>query len=193
MPFGEPEVAGGPYPKDLINHLLLVWAVDYIDDAPSKFSRSGQLADVIVVDLVDLDEMDPYTRQPGAVARSAWWRPSKLIQALKRRLGSPDPVLAWMQMGTASAGMNAPYVLTSATGDPAAVARAEAWMAANPNFAPSSSAPPLRGQATVRQEVEQAQPARPLSALQQQLIEQAQRGADRLPPPAPGDQGKVPF
>jgi len=188
MPFGEPETAGGPYPKDLVNHLLLVWAVDYIDDAPSKFSRAGQLADVIVVDLVDLDETDPYTRQPGAVARSAWWRPSKLIQALKRRLGSPDPVLAWMQMGTASAGMNAPYVLTSATGDANAVARAEAWMAANPDFVPSSQVP-TRGPAPTQAQVQE--PVRPPSPLQQ-LAAQAQRGADRLPPPAPG-QERIPF
>ena len=191
MPFGEPENSGGPYPKELLDHLLLVWAVDYIDDAPSKFSRPGTKSDVIVVDLVDLDDTDPMTRQPGYMARSCWWRASKLIQSLKRRLGSPDPVLARMKFGTSDPGMNAPYVLVSATGDPAAVARAEAWMAANPNFAPSSQEPPMRGRAAVQQEVEQAQPARPPSPLEQ-LAQQARRGADRLPPPPPG-KDQIPF
>jgi hypothetical protein len=193
MPFGEPENSGGPYPKELLDHLLLVWAVDYIDDAPSKFSRSGAKSDVIVVDLVDLDDVDPMTRQPGYMARSAWWRPSKLIQSLKRRLGSPDPVLAWMRFGTADPGMNAPYVLVSATGDPQSVARAEAWMAANPGFAPSSvSVPPMREQGAVRQpEAEPTSAARAPSPLER-LAQQAQRGADRLPPPSPGRE-QIPF
>lgn len=192
MPFGEPESSGGPYPKELLDHLLLVWAVDYIDDAPSKFSRSGAKSDVIVVDLVDLDDTDPMTRQPGYMARGAWWRPSKLIQSLKRRLGSPDPVLAWMKFGTAEPGMNAPYVLVSATSDAQAVARAEAWLAANPDFGPSLPGGFVRptGQAPV--EARPQEPARAPSPLEQ-LAQQAQRGANRLPPPAPQDQGRIPF
>src|SRR6187431_2881815 len=128
MPFAEPETAGGPYPKDLVGHLLMVWPVDYIDDAPSKFSRPGAQSDVIVVDLVDLDVVDEYTKELGQLSRQAWWRPGRLIGSLKRRLGSKDPVLAWMQMGTASKGMNAPYELVSATSDPMSVDRAKLWL-----------------------------------------------------------------
>jgi hypothetical protein len=188
MTFAEPETAGGPYPKDLIGHLLMVWPVDYIDDAPSKFSRPGAQSDVIVVDLVDLDTVDDFTKEQGQLSRQAWWRPGRLIGSLKRRLGSKDPVLAWMQMGTASKGMNAPYELVSATSDPASVARAQAWLDAHPDFEPTGfELPATRGfsqykeqESNPQPEVEGSEQSRVRSQLEQ-MARQAQAGADRLP------------
>ena len=193
MPFAEPETAGGPYPKDLVGHLLMVWPVDYIDDAPSKFSRPGAQSDVIVVDLVDLDTVDEYTKQQGQLSRQCWWRPGRLIGSLKRRLGSKDPVLAWMQMGTASKGMNAPYELVSATGDPASVARAQAWLEANPDFEPTNYVETheqvqaridrrREPESNPQPEVETSEQSRVRSQLEQ-MARQAQAGADRLPDP----------
>ena len=193
MPFAEPETAGGPYPKDLVGHLLMVWPVDYIDDAPSKFSRPGAQSDVIVVDLVDLDTVDEYTKELGQLSRQAWWRPGRLIGSLKRRLGSKDPVLAWMQMGTASKGMNAPYELVSATGDPASVARAQAWLEANPDFEPTNYVETheqvqaridrrREQESNPQPEVETSEQRRVRSQLEQ-MARQAQAGADRLPDP----------
>jgi len=187
MPFAEPETAGGPYPKDLVGHLLMVWPVDYIDDAPSKFSRPGAQSDVIVVDLVDLDTVDEYTKQQGQLSRQCWWRPGRLIGSLKRRLGSKDPVLAWMQMGTASKGMNAPYELVSATSDPASVARAQAWLEANPDFEPTGFELPAitrrrEQESNPQPEVESSEQSRVRSELER-MARQAQAGADRLPDP----------
>jgi hypothetical protein len=193
MPFAEPETAGGPYPKDLVGHLLMVWPVDYIDDAPSKFSRPGAQSDVIVVDLVDLDTVDEYTKELGQLSRQAWWRPGRLIGSLKRRLGSKDPVLAWMQMGTASKGMNAPYELVSATSDPASVDRAKLWLEKNPDFEPTNYVETheqvqaridrRREQGSNPQpEVETSEQSRVRSQLEQ-MARQAQAGADRLPDP----------
>lgn len=192
MPFAEPETAGGPYPRDLVGHLLMVWPVDYITDAPSKFSRpGGPPSDVIVVDFVDLDEVDPWTNEPGAVHRNAWWRPGRLIGSLKRRLGSLDPVLAWMSQGVASQGFNAPFELISATSDPAAVARAKAWLDANPDFQPTGYAP--KPDEVQEELARQAQPANPnpqpevetsqsrIRSDLERMAAQAQRGADRLP------------
>jgi hypothetical protein len=192
MPFAEPETAGGPYPRELVGHLLLIWPVDYIEDAPSKFSRTGQPSDVIVVDLVDLDEIDPLTGQPGAVARGAWWRPGRLIRSLKRRLGSTDPMLAWMTMGAASQGMNAPFELVSATGDKGAVERGMAWLEANPDFRPDSYTPSPRTEAVAQADNSynpQPQPEGESSRVRSELermARQAQEGADRLPKPPAG-------
>ena len=193
MPFAEPETAGGPYPKDLVGHLLMVWPVDYIDDAPSKFSRPGAQSDVIVVDLVDLDVVDEYTKELGQLSRQAWWRPGRLIGSLKRRLGSKDPVLAWMQMGTASKGMNAPYELVSATSDPMSVDRAKLWLEKNPDFEPTNYVETheqvqarvdrrREPESNPQPEVETSEQRRVRSQLEQ-MARQAQAGADRLPDP----------
>ena len=196
MPFAEPETAGGPYPRDLIGHLLMVWPVDYIEDAPSKFSRSGQPSDVIVVDLVDLDEVDQWTKKPGTLHRQAWWRPGRLIGSLKRRLGSTDPVLAWMSQGTASQGFNAPFELLTATGDPKAVADANTWLQDNPDFAPTGFNNPrvekepapeqklAEANSNPQPEDEGSRQSRIRSELEQ-MASQARRGADRLPDPPP--------
>lgn len=183
----EPESAGRLNPRDILGHLLLVWAVDYIPHSPTKFSREGKPSDVIVVDVVDLDLDDPLTNQPGFVTRGCWWRPSRLIQALKGRVGDKDPVCAWMSTGTSSQGMNAPYVLASAVADPEAVRRVREWEARTPGFMPS--APPAQ-QAAVPEPREERQ----VSELERQARERlgriAQAGVDRLPqPPA----GEIPF
>lgn len=190
MPFGEPEIAGGPYPKELLGHLLMVWAVEYIEDAPSKFSNRGAPSDVIVVDIVDLNEVEFGTNEAGVLSRGAWWRGGRLIGSLKRRLGKPDPVLAWMRLGTASAGFNAPYELVSATSDPESVRRAQNWLDSHPDFTPggamsrvSSSPRPSTEEvpeSNPEPEVETDSPSRIRSQLEQ-MAKQSQRGADRLP------------
>ncbi len=87
MPFGEPEETGGLRlnPKDIINHLLMVWACDYIPHSPTQFTQPGKPSDVIVVDVVDLDQMGEDGR-PGLLARKCWWRQAQLIQSLKGRI-----------------------------------------------------------------------------------------------------------
>lgn len=190
MPFGEPEIAGGPYPKELLGHLLMVWAVEYIEDAPSKFSNRGAPSDVIVVDMVDLNEVEFGTNEAGVLSRGAWWRGGRLIGSLKRRLGKPDPVLAWMRLGTASAGFNAPYELVSATSDPESVRRAQNWLDSHPDFKPLGATsrvpdPPRPSGEEVPKsnpQVEVETPDRIRSQLEQ-MAKQSQRGADRLPSP----------
>jgi hypothetical protein len=141
--FDEPdEAAVGPrvYPKDVVGHLLIVWAVEYIEHSPTRFTKEGQRADVTVVDVVDLDQVDPETNQVGLLCRRSWWRGARLNQALKNKAGSGTPLLARMAKGQATQGMP-PYVLESMTSDPNSVNRANAWFAANPGFEPSKPAP----------------------------------------------------
>lgn len=119
-----------------LGHLLLVWAVGYIDHSPTKFSQPGKKSDVVVVDVVDLDQPD-HEGYAGLLVRGAWWRNARLIGLLKPRIGREKPILAWMGLGMATQG-KPPYELHFASANEEAVARATAWFAANPDFKPTA-------------------------------------------------------
>lgn len=140
--FDEPDESGGAriYPKDVLGHLLIVWAVDYIAHSPTQFSRPDKPSDVVVVDVVDLDQVDPDSGAPGLVSRRTWWRQSQLIASLKRKVGTGTPMLARMGKGTATMGQP-PFVLNSMTADPQCVQRANAWFQNHPDFKPSEPMP----------------------------------------------------
>lgn len=141
----EPDEAGGTklYPKDILGHLLLVWVIEYIEHSPTKFTKYGDdgkpssPCDAVVLDVVDLDQYDE-NGDAGLLGRKTWWRQGRLIGVLKPRVGKPNPILVRMGKGGASTGMNAPFEITTMSGDPASVARANKWYAANPGFTPSA-------------------------------------------------------
>lgn len=137
-PFDEPAPTTGVLmpPKDIVGMLLLVWAVDYIADSPTKYSRPDKPSDVIIVDVVNLDWPDEATGEYGLLGQRIWWRNAKLIQALRPRIDSPRPMLAWMVQGVATMG-NPPFELRSATQDPDAVARGSKWLVDHPNYVKS--------------------------------------------------------
>lgn len=178
-------------PRDCVGHLLLIWVIDYLPHKPTQFSRPDKPSDVIVVDCVDLDTVDPETGQPGLLARHTWWRQAKLIQKLKSKVGSPNPWLARMAKGGASTGFNAPFILNGAADEPGAKQRALEWAQRNPGFTPS--VPWTEGQNPNPQpEVEtQRQPAPP--TILGQIAAQAQRGADRLSHMGQPQSGRPPF
>lgn len=113
-------------PDDVLGHLLLVWAIQYIPHSPTKFTTVGKPSDVIVVDAVDLTS--------GVVGKRSWWRQSRLIRDLKPKIGKPNPILVVIQRDIASQGAQAPYDMVSMSADPAAVQTANAWFQANPDF-----------------------------------------------------------
>jgi len=185
-------------PADAIGHLLLVWVVEYIAHSPTRHTRADKPSDVIVVDVVDLDVEDPGTGQPGFLARHSWWRQSKLIQSLRPRVGDPNPLLAYMSKGGANPGFNAPFILTSATKEPAAQQRALEWLGRNPGFIPSEPFNSAQVQQGAGQAPMVQEPAvdKPPPSLLERMALGGQRGADRLahlrPPPQEG-QGPIPF
>ena len=184
MPFAEPDSAGRLNPRDIVGHLLLVWPTKYINHAPTKYSRPDKPSDAIQVDVVDLDMEDPNTGLPGYLVVDCWWRPSKLIQSLRGRVGSKDPMLAIMGTGTASQGMNAPFILVSATKDEKAVARGEEWLARNPEFSPT----------VVQEGSQDVTPTPPVERVEtalERLARMSREGADRLPKPP--DSSDIPF
>lgn len=179
-------------PKEALGHLLLIWVIEYLPHKPTQFTRPDKPSDVIVVDVVDLDERDPETGDPGLLGRHTWWRQAKLIQSLKGRIGS-KPMLAYMAKGGASQGFNAPYVLNSATGEPAAVLRAKEWMTRNPGFQPSmpfESGMPETSQVADGEPV--AEPSRQETLLER-MARSAQEGADRLSRPPTPPSEPIPF
>lgn len=181
-------------PRDALGHLLMIWAIEYLPHKPTQYSRPDKPSDVIVVDVVDLDVPDPETNQPGLLARHVWWRQAKLIQSLKTRIGTGRPLLAYMTQGGATTGFNRPFVLNSATGEPAAVQRANDWRARNPSFKPSEPFQ-LPDDPQPQVEVETSQPTQlesmATSSLVDRLKSQQAAGVARLP--RPPDQGPIPF
>ncbi len=144
MQFEEPEEFGGGErvnPRDVLGHLLLVWAIEYIEHSPTQYSKPGKPSDVIIVDMVDLSIEDPETGQPGYLARRQWWRQGKIIGTLKSKVGRPLPMLATMSTGVGNPGFAAPFVLVSQSGDPNAVELANQWFKNNPDFVPSEPRP----------------------------------------------------
>lgn len=187
-------------PRDVVGHLLMIWVIDYLPHKPTQYSRPDKPSDVIVVDVVDLDIVDPESGQPGLLARHTWWRQAKLIQKLKSKVGTPHPWLARMAKGGASTGFNAPFVLNGAADEPGAKERAMEWASRNPGFTPST--PFVEGQITEDMAIkttvtDDGMPYPPPSPRPQtilgQIAEQAQQGANRLSHLRPPESGKPPF
>ncbi len=205
-------------PKAILNHLLIMWSIDYIEYSPTRFTKPGQAADVVIVDVVDLDLADPNTGQPGLLSRRNWWRQARLIRELKKSIGSPTPKLGWMVQGIGSSGYP-PYELRDASADPSACARGEAWLRLNPGFKPSEASmvpiipqgpvPPMTGQMVQGRPTPQPQYAPPppsqLEQLAQRANQQPMPPAPPMPPQQPWpqpqqpqwgptqDQGEIPF
>lgn len=179
-------------PKDCVGHLLLIWVIEYMAHKPTMYSRPDKPSDVIVVDCVDLDELDPETQQQGLLARHTWWRQAKLIQKLKPLVGTPNPLLAVMGKGGASQGFNAPFVLNDAKGDPGARQRAQEWAARNPGFKPSAPFEDYNvSDQQVPYEATSEPPPQRQPTMLERLAQSAQSAAGRLPEPP--SQGKIPF
>lgn len=209
--FEEPDTTGGlrVFPKDVLGHNLLVWAVDYIAHSPTRLSRPDRPSDVIVVDLVDLDTV---FQGECLVARKCWWRAARLIQALRGKIGRVNPLLVRMATeASGTPGMNDAYVLVSVTSDNEVAARAEKWMREHPDFQPSESFPnaapsqqqqqpnPYGQQPYAPQPQVQPQPPRQPSLLERMAAQQAaslrriDERSQPLPPPAPNQFDEPPF
>ena len=205
--FNEPSEGSTEYtrinPADTIGHLMLVWAVGYIEHSPTQYTKPGKNSDVIVVDVIDLDQVGE-NGSPGLIGRSVWWRQGRLIGSLKDKVGDPNPVLARMMTGVPTKG-KPPFLLKSASSDAMAVQRANMWFQANPGFKPEPYVPQVEETVENTQQYTQTpmetfQPAvgqvvgpEHQAALRNVYLESlAQRGGT-LPPPAPQQDEEPPF
>ena len=171
-------------PSDLINHLLIIWTIDYVLNSPGKFTKPGEQADLVIVDVVDLDAIDPDTQLPGRLSRKNWWRQGRLIRELKGTVGRTIPKLAWMTTGIATQG-RPPYELVDATAHPEAVARGQAWMTQNSAFKPSeATGPAIPAYLPPQSPPPPPPPYVPPSALEQ-MANRARQQTPGVPPPPP--------
>lgn len=117
----------GIRPADLVGHLLICRPLQHVQN---HVAINGQDKDAVVLDLVVLTMAGP--DGTALALNGVSWINTKLIGSLKTQIGRL--VLGRMVQGQAKPGQNAPFELQDATNDPAAVAAAEAWVNAHPEF-----------------------------------------------------------
>jgi hypothetical protein len=132
--FAAPATTGGGdmLKPDAVNgHLLLVVPHEYL----SNIQTSQGPSDAIRVNVVDLDAPGADS-QPGRTYRDVLWFPKVLRGGLRRQLTEQGPVhvLATMGRGTQRGSNSAPWVLQDQSTNPAAVERAQAFLARRPNW-----------------------------------------------------------
>jgi hypothetical protein len=108
---------------DLAGHLLIVKPVEYKTGVQTVHGE----AEAIEVNVIDLDTNKEHS--------SLLWFNVALRNALKTKIG--QSVLAKIGQGAAKPGKSAPWVLVDATGDAAAVAKANAYISGNGSAAPT--------------------------------------------------------
>jgi hypothetical protein len=190
--FDEPGETGGTRlnPRDCLNHLLMVWSIDYIAHSPTVHTRPDRPSDAVIVDVIDLD-LQGEDGGPGLVARKTWWRQARLIQSLRDKVGNPRPMLVRMTQGIAAKGFQPPYELLSMSQDPQSVARARHWLESHRDFEPSKAgiaptSPALPPQQPVN-DPWASQPPRQETPLEQMIRQGVQPPAPApwTPPPPP--------
>lgn len=118
-------------PAEVLGHLLLICPVEFMQEVATKFDKKDKPSpDAIRVDVAVLTQTDDQGQVP--VYRGALWFNVMLAKSLRRQLG--DTVLARMAQGRGTPGQNPPFVLEDATNDPQALAFAQQWLDAHPEF-----------------------------------------------------------
>lgn len=115
MAFSAPVVNEGVKVADFNGHLLIVTPVEY----KTGINTVNGIAEAIEVNVVDLDTNEEHL--------SLLWFNVALRNALKPLIG--QKVLGKISQGIAKPGKNPPWLLLDATGDAAAIAKANAFIA----------------------------------------------------------------
>lgn len=131
--FSDPSQGGDSLkPSDVLGHLLIVRPLEHVFGIVTTFGEK----DAIRCDVGDVTANE--------IHKDVLWFPGGLVGSLKNSIGST--ILATMTQGTAKPGQSAPWMLAGASADPAAVAKASAWLDVNgPTFnglAPAAAAAP---------------------------------------------------
>lgn len=129
--FTSPSQVAGFTPADHLGHLLIIQVTEYVPTVQTSLGEK----DAISATIHDVDT--------GDTAEDALIFPKVLVSSLRNRVG--QTVLATLTQGQAKPGQSAPWTLTDATGDPAAVAKATKFMEAYQSgqyAAPEQSAAP---------------------------------------------------
>jgi hypothetical protein len=117
----------GPKVADLAGKLLIITPTDYKTGIKTIHGD----AEAVEVSLVNLDDNKNYD---GVLFFNV-----ALRNSLKQKIG--QKVLARIGQGTAKPGKSAPWILLDATTDPAALAKANAYLGSAPVAAATAAAP----------------------------------------------------
>jgi hypothetical protein len=139
--FTAPASSSGFTPADHHTHLLVIEAESYETGIVTSLGEK----DAVKATIHDIDL--------GETSEDALVFPKVLIGALRSRIG--QTVLARLGQGIAKPGQSAPWVLEDATGDPAAVAKATAYLDARKagQYAPPAVETPAPAPAPVSDEL----------------------------------------
>jgi hypothetical protein len=128
MTFSAPSMSeNGPKVADLAGKLLIITPTDYKTGIKTIHGD----AEAVEVSLVNLDDNKNYD---GVLFFNV-----ALRNSLKQKIG--QKVLARIGQGTAKPGKSAPWILLDATTDPAALAKANAYLGSAPVAAATAAAP----------------------------------------------------
>jgi len=128
MTFSAPSMnENGPKVADLAGKLLIITPTDYKTGIKTIHGD----AEAVEVSLVNLDDNKNYD---GVLFFNV-----ALRNSLKQKIG--QKVLARIGQGTAKPGKSAPWILLDATTDPAALAKANAYLGSAPVAAATAAAP----------------------------------------------------
>lgn len=114
---------------DLANHLLIITPIEY----KTGIQTVHGIAEAVEVNVYDLDTNTEHN--------SLLWFNVALRNALKTKLN--QKVLARIGQGPAKPGKSAPWILLDATSDAAAIAKANAYLAATPAPVAAAAAAPV--------------------------------------------------
>jgi len=128
MTFSAPSMnENGPKVADLAGKLLIITPTDYKTGIKTIHGD----AEAVEVSLVNLDDNKNYD---GVLFFNV-----ALRNSLKQKIG--QKVLARIGQGTAKPGKSAPWILLDATTDPAALAKANAYLGSAPVATATAAAP----------------------------------------------------
>lgn len=130
--------------SDLAGHLVIMFPIGYIPHIQTMNTRPDKPSDAICCDVIDLDVVGD-DGQPGKLFRSNNFMQTKLILGLRPKIGGRVLGRVGQQPST-KPGRNPAWILASATQDPEAVARANAWLTAHPNYVPTEFVAPQQRQ-----------------------------------------------
>lgn len=122
-PFAAPGSVSGIDYNEMKGHLLMVSPIAWEPDIKTTMG----VKDALRADVVDLTDGTEYA--------DTLIFPRVLASSLRSRIG--QKVLATLTQGVAKPGQNPPWILEDASGDSAAVAKAQAWLNKGPDSAPA--------------------------------------------------------
>lgn len=115
MEFSSPAAGSVLKPVEIEGHLLVVEPLEYITNIATAMGDS----DAVRCTVHDVTS--------GSTHTEVLWFSSVLVGSLKSRIGAK--VLGVMGKGLAKPGQTAPWILNDASGEPAAIEKAKAYLA----------------------------------------------------------------